>query len=242
MNDKKKFEDIRNDFCHFIESCSKYTFYTRAKDLQHEKIIECQDYIKIIKQYKYEAMSWKEEYMANQLFHMQCIVNAFMSFLLMWVHIKEEKFNDSWISLIDAYEYVAIALKIDNYESIQQFQTHLKAAEKSLFPNWKFYTSSSFTETIGKCSICAQIFTECNHLENEIYMGSLCIRVDRKMIKMDHVSFVENPRDRRCIITTKSDDDKNNIDRFTLKTIGKVTSENIHFQAIAFHKPNLDIF
>ena len=60
----------------------------------------------------------------------------------------------------------------------------------------------------------------CDHVENEIYMGQLCRRIDREIVRTDHFSLVENPRDRRCVITKMSDDDGNEIDCYTLEKTG----------------------
>lgn len=212
MNDKKiSYAEIHEEFCSFIDSCSKFSFYTRSIEIQRQKVTECDKHLVVIKQYKSQAIERNNEHVANQFFHMQCMINALKSFLLMWIEIKENSFENAWTHLVDAQEYTSIALRINDYDGIRNFEARLKGAEDSLFPGWKIYNSSGFVETIGKCSICHNSFSECNHVENEIYMGSLCQRIDRKIVRIDHVALVENPRDRRCIITKTSDDDGNEL-------------------------------
>lgn len=244
MIDKKLlFKDIHNDFCNFVDSCSNYGFYTRSLDLQYEKIIDCENFLKVIKQYKYQAIKRKNEHESNHLFHMQCMINALRSYLYMWVQLKENDFKKSWTSLVDAQEYTAIALKTYNYEGVRIFEARLIDAENSLFPNWNRYNSCGLIETIGQCSICHDSFLNCEHIENAVYMGSLCKRINRKVIKVDHVAIVENPRDRRCIFTKTSDDDGNEIDSFTLEKTGKKVDNNDgrRFQATLFNFSELDV-
>lgn len=169
-NQKLSYEEIHNKFCDFIDSCGKYGFYTRSIGVQKDKIAECDEYLGIIKSFKYQAIERKNEVIANQFFHMQCMINALRSFLLMWTHLKESKFEDSWSYLIDAQEYIFIAIRINDYEGVRNLEGRIKSAEESVFPGWKIYNSPGFVETIGKCSICDQPFSVCEHIENEIYI------------------------------------------------------------------------
>ena len=244
MNEKRlSFEEIHEEYCDFIDSCGKFSFYTRTIEIQRQKVTECNKYLIAIKQYKSQAIEKNNEHIANQFFHMQCMIHALRSSLLMWIELKENSFENSWTHLVDAQEYTSIALRIDDYEGIRNLECRLKSAEESLFPRWKIYNSPGFVETIGKCSICHDPFSQCNHMENEIYMGSLCQRIDRKIVRVDHFAFVENPRDRRCIITKTSDDNGNEIDYFTLEKTGKKVDndEGHHIEGRMFCIPTLDV-
>lgn len=214
------FETIAENYCQFIDSCGKFICFTVSKKIQSKKATECEKYIKVIKLYKQQAIKNKIEEHANELFHMQCMINATRSFLLMWIALKENEFNKAWSRLIDAQEYVSIALKIHDYEGVYNLENLLKSAEESIFPSMS-YNSLGIIETIGKCSICLDSFSLCNHIENHIYMGCLCQRIDREIIKVDHTALVKNSRDRRCIITKISDDDGIEIDYFTREKTGK---------------------
>ncbi|MCU8019728.1 hypothetical protein L5M36_23035 [Shewanella sp. SM72] len=244
MTDKKvSFETINEDFCCFIDSCGKFSFYTRSTVIQRQKITMCDDYLGVIKQYKHQAIERNNEHNANQFFHMQCVINSLRSFLHMWVQLKENDFENSWTYLVDAQEYISIALRINDYEGIRNLENRLNSAEESIFPGWKIYNSPGFVETVGKCSICHESFSVCDHLENEIYMGRLCQRVDREIVRTDHFAFVENPRDRRCIITKTSDDEGNEIDYFTWEETGKKfdNNEGHHVVGRMFCFPRLDV-
>ena len=237
------FEQIERKFIDLVDSCSCLNYYTRSKRLQEEKIVECDEFIHEIKIFKAQAVEKSSEAAANEFFLMQCVVNAFKASLSMWVSLKDDSYQKSWSYLIDAQEYLCFALKIREYEGILNFQKHLKSIEKAVFPGWALYNSSGFVETIGKCSICGKEFTECNHIENQIYLGSLCQRVDKKIIELDHSALVENPRDKRCIINKISDSDGNMIDYFTWEKTGeiKLNSEGKDMECVLFSIPSLDV-
>lgn len=244
MTDKTiSFDEIRSQYFDFIDSCGKLNFFTRSKRLQSEKIVECEYYLQVIKTYKKQVIDQGVEVLANELFHMQCMVNASRSSLLMWIDLKEGRFNDAWSSLVDAQEYISIALKIRDYEGIRNFEKRLQGAEESLFPGWKFYNSPGFVETIGNCSICSKLFSLCDHIENQIYMGKLCQRVNRSIIRADHFALVENPRDRRCIITKISEKGGQEVDYFTWEATGKKKDnvDGMRIESIMFKLPTLDV-
>lgn len=244
MTDKTiSFDDVRNHYFDFIDSCGKFNFFTRSKRIQSEKVIECENYLKVIKSYKKQVIGQGIEALANELFHMQCMVNACRSSLLMWVAVKEDKFNKAWSDLVDAQEYISIALKIKDYEGVRNLEKRLQGAEESIFPGWSLYNSPGFVETIGNCSVCGELFSLCDHVENQIYMGQLCLRIDRKIVRADHFALVQNPRDRRCIITKISENDGQEIDYFTWEKTGinKDNSGGMRAEAILFKIPTLDV-
>lgn len=227
MTEKRiSFEELSDDYCEFIDSSCKYCFYTCSKEKQKSKIAECENYLLLIKSLKQQAIQNNSEIHANEIFHMQCMVNSSRSFLLMWVLIKEGSFNKAWSSLVDAQEYLSVALKIKDYDGARRFEQRMEGAEDSIFPGWALYSSPGIVETIGKCSVCLRPFALCEHIENQIYMGNLCRRVDREIVRVDHFALVENPRDRRCVITKTTDDDGNEIDYYTLEKTGKKSKEN----------------
>ncbi len=133
----------------------------------------------------------------------------------MWIELKADNFNGAWNHLIDVQDYTGIALKITDYEGVRNLEK-IDLCRKLIFPGWVMYNSPGFTETIGGCSICKQKFTSCNHIEGKVYSGSLCYRINRKIIDIDHSALVESPKDKRCIITELSDDEDNMIDYFNV--------------------------
>jgi hypothetical protein len=62
------FQEIKEDFCSFVDSCCKLNCFTRSLELQREKVEECKAYIAQMKHFKVQAASSSNEYTANQFF------------------------------------------------------------------------------------------------------------------------------------------------------------------------------
>lgn len=212
------FKDIHTQFCEKIDKLQIYNNFTVSLNLKKLAIEDCIHFIKYIKSVKYQAINRNSTNEADQLFHMQCFLNSLLSSLKIWIFLEKKEFNKAWDLLIDAQEYLSIAKKINEYEDLNNFEKHLDHIEKVIFPERKVYLSSAFTSTIGNCSICNHDFFDCNHIENNIYCGQLCYRVNIQNIKGNHVALVETPKNRRCIVTSYGQK-KSIIDSFTLENI-----------------------
>ncbi|ENV37743.1 hypothetical protein F959_01263 [Acinetobacter venetianus RAG-1 = CIP 110063] len=236
------FEEIHSKFCEKIDTLQSYNNYTCSIELKRIAIKNCLEFIKLIKKEKYSAIKNKKTYIADQLFHMQCVLNSLLSSLKIWLYIEKKQFKNGWDSLIDAYEYLFIAKKINEYKGLSNLEMHLNSIEKSIFPKRKIYLSAAFTSSIGSCSICNKSFYECNHIENNIYCGKLCYRKNISNIKGNHIALVENPRDRRCLITNYGH--KNSIiDSFTLEEIEQKNENQeglFHAHILSFSKLDWD--
>lgn len=201
--DKKKysFEDVVEFVNTKITQAEKVNCFTRSIKLQKNEVASLIDAISTIKNFKYQAIKRNEEIVANNFFKMQCLLNSYKSILECWVSIKELAFQAAWSSLIDAQEYCDVAVRIFSCQVTEKLSAHLNAIEKSIFPSFAYYNSLGILESPGICSICESPFNDCDHIENGIYMGTLCRRVDRNIIEINHSAIVEIPHDRRCIFT-----------------------------------------
>jgi hypothetical protein len=217
---------------------------SRAVALQQSEIDELDRYIARIKQYKYWAIDKADERLANLFFHCQCLLQSLQASLHVWVVLKTDRPSEAWSHLIDAQEYLDVSRKAKPDSNIAQFEERLRAMERSLFPSQNLYNSAGFSETIGKCSICRQPFAMCDHLEGQIYTGQLCRRMDRKILNVEHAALVRSPRDRRCILVKKSNDDGRMIDRFTLEDVGPRADsgdDTMHVEGVLISFRQLDL-
>lgn len=212
------FKDIHTKFCEKIDKLQNYNKFTVNLNLKELALDDCTLFIEDIKKVKYEAIENNNVFVADQLFHMQCVLNSLASSFKIWILIDKKEFKNAWDSLISAQDYLNIAKKINKYEGLNNLEEHLNSIENSLFPKRKYYLSAAFTSTIGKCSICQEDFDDCIHIENNVYCGQLCYRTNIEHITGNHVALVENPKDRRCIVTSYGRENSI-IDAFTLQEI-----------------------
>jgi hypothetical protein len=205
---KKDFDSIVSEYNEKIDQALKFNFLVRASELQTEQAELLSRFKNQIKNYKYQAIQRENEDIANIFFHFQCVLNSIISALKMWVSLKEEDYQKSWSLLVDAQEYAIVAIRAsDNHYGINNYIHQLEMIEKTIFPGWNLFNSSGFIETCGDCSVCGQEYGNCDHLEGLVYMGTLCRRVNRKVIELNHTAIVEVPHDRRCIVTKISTDE-----------------------------------
>ncbi|MEZ2417278.1 hypothetical protein [Luteibacter sp. RCC_6_2] len=209
----------------FIDACVHLNYMVRSTELQRLKAEEIDSYIIGIKAVKRHAVVEQWEDVAHLMFHFQCMLRSVQSALRVWVELKEGDSVRAWSHLVDAQEYCATALLAKDHNGAQTLHGVLGRMESCLFPAFKIFNSAAYIETAGDCSICGQPFGDCDHIEGLIYWGRLCRRANVRIIEADHVSLVTHPRDRRCIITSHSNDDGRMVDVMSLEVTGDVELE-----------------
>lgn len=241
-----KIEDYINKLIEIINEALKYNHFVRDKTLQEEKVQELESYILAIHQNKFEAeQKDAPEFFLNRFFHFQCVLNAVKSSLNMWIKLKEGKNYAAWCSLQDAIDYIIYAQKVENQmDGISDLYDFFKACEKTLFPNFPFYNSSGLLFKGGVCSICGQTLELCEHIEDFLYMGKICKRINITDIAVNHIAMVEEPDDKRCIIQEFQSENGQMYDYMTLLPTDKKPQDSSKktLSGIVYNTHLLDIF
>jgi len=210
--------ELAAEYSAAVTESARFAFLVRDTDLQLEQIKKLSVLKDRLKRFKYGAISAKDEAASNLFFHLQCGLNAMISFLRMWVFLKEPDYYAAWDRLIDAQEYISLAMRAaDGGVGLENFLARLKRAEDVIFPGYSVYNSWGVIICGGRCSIRDRPFGDCEHIEGLIYWGRLCVRVGPEFVEMDHVAIVDEPRDRKCVITEITGDDGYYLDYMTLK-------------------------
>jgi hypothetical protein len=206
-----------------LQGAAPYLYLTRSSTLQKAKRDELTTFKERIRGFKRGAAAAEDEQAANGLFHMQCVLNAQVACLNLLIQVKGRDYHKAWCYLIDSQEYLSVAERAsDEGFKLEWFRTHIENIETAIFPRIKVYNSWGAIIKGGKCTICFSPFRTCEHVEGKVYMGKLCVRVSPEIVSMDHMAIVDDPRDRRCILTEISDDDGYFHDHFTLKRKDRV--------------------
>lgn len=191
-----------------VAEASKFSYLVRDTKIQQEQINNLTKLKTRIKGFKYGAIEAGCETSANTLFHLQCGLNAQISFLNMWILLKKDDYYSAWDSLIDAEEYISIAMRAsDQGFGLIELLDHLRCAENVIFPGYRIYNSWGAIIKGGLCTVCSEPLSICKHIEGKVYWGRLCVRVRPDIVTLDHVALVEEPKDRRCVITELTSDD-----------------------------------
>ena len=251
INDENlTFTMIDKLFVDLIQNSIDDMQFTTSQRIIKERIILLESNISTYRNFKLQAINQKLEYEANAFLYMQCTIQAIHSTFLTFELIRHNSNLKAWGKIIDAQEYIDIAIKarciikndasLNRDDGILEICNRIQKIEKGLFPSHKLYNSPAFIESIGKCSICHTNFLNCEHIEGEIYMGCYCIRIDRKIVELNHVALVENPRDRRCINTSKHNNLGQAIDVFSREPLKDKLNKDT-FRGIIYHMEQLKI-
>jgi len=237
-------EQLADEYTAAMRESEKLAFFVRDAELQTQQIDGLIALKRRIQGFKYGARKAGDERAANMLFHLQCGLNAMISFLTMWIELKKGDHHSAWNCVVDAEEYVSIALRAaDAGEGLEDFLQHVKLAEQVIFPGYPVYNSMGAVIRGGKCTVCELPFNRCEHIEGRVYWGRLCVRIHPEIVDMDHVAMVDEPRDRRCVITEITTNDGYYHDYMTLKktrraedkeegTAGRLTGVIFHNQLL----------
>lgn len=234
--------ELQKECIEFVDTCADLNVFVRSVDLQRSKIGEIDIQVNRVKGYKLSAIDSGHEIAANELFHLQCVLRSIQASLSVWVEVKSGNLCEAWNRLVDAQEYKDVALLTRDYEGLRNLEVRLDRMREVLFPHFNLYNSPGWVETIGNCSICGALFSTCDHIENRVYMGRLCRRVNRRVVEYLHAALVENPRDRRCIITKRSEGDRM-IDTLTYEDAGPRNNEGdgMLVEGVMFTLARLDL-
>ncbi|HWD38304.1 MAG TPA: hypothetical protein VG944_05610 [Fimbriimonas sp.] len=203
-----------------IKECLPFLVLTRdakMQKMQRDRLLVQKERIRGYK--RGAAHAGREDY-ANYLFGMQASLNAYASYLDMLRLVKSHDFHGAWNKLIDTEEYIELTHKAaGDHIDLSNLSRQAKEAERTIFPSFTYFSSWGVVIRGGKCTVCGNSFSDCEHAEGKVYWGKLCVRVQFEVVKMDHMAYVTNPRDRRCITTEVSDNGKMH-EIFTWKTKG----------------------
>lgn len=247
MNDQQiTFDEIVARFNESLQNAMAFIIFVRDRELQEEQIALLTTMIDQIRSFKYQAIDRHEESIANTFFGFHNLLNSVKSCIQMTLQLKENKHKEAWGKFVDAQEYLNYAALVkDKLYGLEDYYQRLIEIEKCYFPHWTVFNSSGVIESVGDCNICRSTYGECEHIEGYLYFGIVCMRINRKIIRLDHASIVSKPKDKRCIITKISTKDGFMQDYMTLKILGKndkhEDSNGMNMECILMSTKTLDI-
>ncbi|HNM25459.1 MAG TPA: hypothetical protein PKL15_08520 [Saprospiraceae bacterium] len=182
-----------------LDSQSKFGFFVRGLEFQEESKLKINEIIKLIIKNKKFYIKKNDEKKANGLLAYQFFAEGILSEISMIVEIKNENISAAWDYLVDAQGCIQASLRIgfEKEEMLKNYLSRLLATEKLLFPP-QIFASMGFVVEKSRCSLCNCDYGECNHIKGMAYMGEMCVERIEKIHKLEEVSIVDNPVDKRC--------------------------------------------
>lgn len=140
----------------------------------------------------------------NDIFVLERYVLMFREYGLLWHQIANSKFSESWNILQNVFNQIRVIRRFSQI-NLNVFEDQLCALE-TLYPYNIFFSMGAVVE-IFECSICGEDIDsfKCNHRRGELYRGEMAIAIARNIMQLDHLAIVENPMDKRCVVTYDND-------------------------------------
>ena len=180
-----------------IQEVEIFASMARAKELQEAACERLKELIAEVAAEKQNAIDAKNEDYANMLLGCGYVANGILAQITMLLQFKNDEAESAWDSLINAQYSCANAIRSHyGFHHLEDACARLDLLEKLLFPP-QVFMSSGFVVGVQECSICGGDYDDCEHLVLKPYMGQLCVIIARD-IKVDHVSIVDHPADKRC--------------------------------------------
>lgn len=215
----EKFDDLLDRIEKEVERFSRYGFIVRAIELQKDAVEDLNELLIEIKDIKEQFIQRENEPCANSLLSYELFVKGLIYEIQMLIEIKEDNPSKAWDSLVSAQTCVEASLRIGfrSEELLKNYVIRLHYLEKLLFP-LQMFMSVGFIAEESHCSLCEDDYENCDHIKGMAYMGKMCVEIFKKCYKLEEVSIVDNPADKRCRVYTIGEEGKK-IDFLTLREI-----------------------
>jgi hypothetical protein len=198
-------------------------YFSVGRELQEEAVLKLGELTERIDAFRKQAQERKDEPAANLAFVFLQYVAGTIHFLSMWLHLKKDRIEDAWVSLTDSQENINCGLRLLDKESFRQVAGLLHVLEQVLFPP-QVFLSCAYQYGWAKCSICGQVYGECDHLAGKLYMGEMCTKEVQEVGHVEHVAIVQYPDDKALRVPALLDGDKK-LCSLTLRIVGENDGE-----------------
>src|SRR5579859_542919 len=187
------------EFNEVVNGCAIFRYITRDNALQRDSCSKLRDLLVKIKAEKESAKASDDENYANLLLGCECVADALISEIDMWVLLKEGRPDEAWDALVGAQSSSASAIRAhEGFAHIEENLRRLNTIEDLIFPPQVFLSSGMIVNS-QICSICGEDYEDCEHVKGRPYMGQLC-SVTLIPSAIDHVSIVDKPANKSCRI------------------------------------------
>lgn len=200
-----KLQPTIEDFNELASFCEARAHLTVHSDIQVSCIDRLKEFACRLGDEKTQAVDEGDEDVANAVLALECMVDALVGELAMLIQLKNGDPGEAWMCLIDAQEAAKTAIQVHEAgEHMETYAQKLHLLERLLFPP-QVFTSLGLVAKRSLCSLCHSDYNQCEHVAGKVYWGRRCVRIISES-EIREVSFVTDPADKRCRVTTFSID------------------------------------
>jgi len=194
---KADLEHFPGEFEAGLKDCQRFAFMACGKEFQVGAVAGLAQLAQRADTLKRSAQDREDEDNANALLALQTMALALRSELEMFIALKEERAGEAWDHLVSAQNRARAALRAHSIaDPFEPYSERLHAMEEILFPP-QLFLSPGIVVGHSECSLCREEYGECGHIAGRAYMGEFCTRVIHEAERVDEISVVEQPADKR---------------------------------------------
>lgn len=171
----------------------------------------------------------------NDHFVLTAALQMLGNYYLFWQKICTEQFAESWTKLQDIQDGLRTLFRFSSHRNVlfAAFIEHQCGQLESLYP-YRVFASVELAYDSLVCSICARDMSdpECPHIAGELYRGHVAHGIVRGINQLQAISFVENPMDKRCVISFPDDKAHFPLVAYLASLLAEGTLDPLRFQGV----------
>jgi hypothetical protein len=180
-----------------IAAHAKALYPTRALELQRAAADAFADLEKTALSLKSEAVRDGDEDAAARLLMGECIAETLHARLRLWLAFRNGDMDAAWAWLVRAQNAATAGIRAHALgDQLRPLSLELQTIEDLVFPPQMFISTGWITRR-SECTICAQPFGSCQHVNGRVYGGEFASRLVTEGEPLE-VSVVDVPDDKMC--------------------------------------------
>ncbi len=200
---------------------------------------ELSDIKKIITAEKSNRDTDAPDEVLNDFFILNEIILLIDDYINYWHILTKNKFADSWLKLQDVQTRLRIIYRftfVPRPDFFNLIERQCGELEK-LYPYNVFFSIGTTIEE-EECSICGKAVNSfnCYHIKGELYRGNLSYGIVKKVSGLDHVAMVDNPKDKRCVVSFEDSAEQFSLVRYLSDLINEKKLMPLNFSHLEFKK------
>jgi len=176
-----------------LHTCSFSSSAQAAADMKNASTAQCE-----------ELLENEPEEVVNDHFLFTVALDALSHYSKFWQFIQSSQFSASWSTLQDLQDALRTLFRFAKQSNIIAIRFIERQCEhlESLYPYRVFASVEAVYDSL-ECSICGRDLADpdCAHLPGDLYYGKVACGIVRDVRQLLAVSLVENPMDKRCIVS-----------------------------------------
>ena len=139
----------------------------------------------------------------NEGYILKQFIKLLQDYVSFWKILVSNKFSESWSALQDVQDRLRTIYRFTS-EPRPLLLSHVErqcGELEKLYP-YRVFMSVGMVKEEAECSICGKLIDsfDCKHIAGELYRGRQAYGIVKHIKKIEEISLVTNPADKRCTI------------------------------------------